>query len=182
LAGGQNTYNYFDGPTPANAPGTPAGILAYVPDQNDNGVVLNGMTVSQIQQKVGVYFTGNARSPVSILPSSLFGPTGAIQPESTPGVMGRQIFLSGPKLVNTDFSLIKNFSIRERVGLNFYAEFINAFNHPNFNFIDSYSGHTDNPAQYLPVNSAPYAPGRVTATGGTATGNRQIQFRLELAF
>lgn len=182
LAGGQNTYNYFDGPTPANAPGTPAGILAYVPDQNDNGVVLNGMTVSQIQNEIGVYSTGNPFHPVSILPSSLFGSGGAIQPESTPGVMGQQIFLSGPKLVNTDISLIKNFTIRERVGLNFYAEFINVFNHPNFDFTDSYSFHTDNPAQYLPVNSAPYAPGRVTATGGTATGNRQIQFRVELVF
>ncbi|HEX5423808.1 MAG TPA: hypothetical protein VFW94_09690, partial [Candidatus Acidoferrales bacterium] len=182
LAGGQNTFNYFDGPTPATAPGTPAGILAYVPDQNDNGVELNGMTASQIQQQIGVHFTGNPFSPVSILPTTLFGTGGAIQPESTPGVMGQQVFLAGPRLVNTDISIIKRFMIRERVGLNFYAELVNAFNHPNFNFIDSYSGHTDNPAQYLPVNTAPYAPGRVTATGSTATGNRQIQFRLELAF
>jgi hypothetical protein len=32
---------------------------------------------------------------------------------------------------------------------------LNAFNHPNFNFTDSYSGGTNNAAQYLLVNSAP---------------------------
>jgi hypothetical protein len=177
LAGGQNTFNYFDGPSPANANGTPAGILNYVPNENDSGVVLNGMSVSQVQNKIGVYFTGNPFSPVSILPSSLFGPGGAIQPESTPGVLGSSVFLKGPKLVDADISVIKSFPIWERVRFNIYAEFLNAFNHPNFNFIDSYSFGTNNPAQYLLVNSAPYAPGTVGQNG-----NRQIQFRLQLAF
>ncbi len=177
LAGGQNTYNYFDGPSPANANGTPAGILNYVPNENDSGVVLNGMSVSQIQNQVGVYFTGNAFSPVSILPTSLFGPGGAIQPESTPGVLGQNVFLKGPHLVNVDLSVIKTIGIWERLRFNFYAEFLNAFNHPSFNFIDSYSFGTNNPAQYLLVNSAPYAPGTVGQNG-----NRQIQFRLQLQF
>jgi hypothetical protein len=177
LAGGQNTYNYFDGPSPANANGTPAGILNYVPNENDSGVVLNGMSVSQIQNQVGVYFTGNPFSPVSILPSSLFGTGGAIQPESTPGVLGQNVFLKGPKTVDVDLSVIKTIGIWERLRFNFYAEFLNAFNHPNFNFIDSYSFGTNNPAQYLLVNSAPYAPGTVGQNG-----NRQIQFRLQLQF
>jgi len=177
LSSGQNTYNYWDGPTPANANGTPAGILNYVPDENDSGVTLNGITRSQLQNQVGVYFTGNAFSPVSILPANLFGTGGAIQPASTPGVLGQSIFLRGPKLFDADISVIKSIGIWERVQFNIYAEFINAFNHPNFNFIDSYSGGTNNPAQYLLVNSAPYAPGTVGQNG-----NRQIQFRLELKF
>jgi hypothetical protein len=178
LAGGQNTYNYFDSPNPATAIGTPGAISPYVPDSNDSGVVLNGISRSQLQGKVGVYYTGNAFSPVSILPTTLFGPGGAIQPASTPGELGQAIFLHGPMLVDTDISIIKNIPIWERVRFNIYAELVNAFNHPNFNFTDSiYSGLSNNPAQYLFVNSAPYAPGTVQQNG-----NRQVQFRLQLAF
>ena len=177
LAGGVNTYNYWDGPSPANANGTPAGILNYVPNENDSGVTLNGITPSQLQSKVGVYSTGNPYSPVSVLPTSLFGPSGAIQPSSTPGQLGSIIFLKGPRLFNTDISIIKNIPITEHLKMNIYAEMLNAFNHPNFNFTDSYSGGTNNPAQYLLVNSSPYAPGTVGQNG-----NRQIQFRVQLAF
>ncbi|HKS82409.1 MAG TPA: carboxypeptidase-like regulatory domain-containing protein [Candidatus Acidoferrales bacterium] len=177
LAGGQNTYNYWDGPDPAHANGTPAGILNYVPNENDSGVALNGMTVSQIQSKVGVYFTGNAFSPVSILPANLFGPGGAIQSESTPGVLGQNVFLKGPRTVDVDLSVIKTIGIWERLRFNIYAEFLNAFNHPSFNFIDGYSFGTNNPAQYLLVNQQPYAPGSVGQNG-----NRQIQFRLQMQF
>ncbi|MFZ0862200.1 MAG: hypothetical protein WAN18_16050, partial [Candidatus Sulfotelmatobacter sp.] len=82
-----------------------------------------------------------------------------------------------PRLFNTDISLIKAIPITEHVRMNIYAEMLNAFNHPNFNFTDSYSGGTNNPAQYLLVNSAPYAPGTVGQNG-----NRQIQFRMQVAF
>lgn len=177
LAGGVNTYNYWDGPTPANANGTPAGILNYVPNENDSGVTLNGITPSQLQKKVGVYSTGNPYSPVSVLPASLFGSGGAIQPSSTPGQLGSIVFLKGPRLFNTDISIIKAIPIKEHLKMNLYAEMLNAFNHPNFNFTDSYSGGTNNPAQYLLVNSAPYAPGTVGQNG-----NRQIQFRIQVAF
>jgi hypothetical protein len=177
LAGGVNTYNYWDGPSPANANGTPAGILNYVPNENDSGVTLNGITPAQLQSKVGVYSTGNPYSPVSVLPTSLFGASGAIQPSSTPGQLGSIIFLKGPRLFNTDISIIKNIPITEHLKMNIYAEMLNAFNHPNFNFTDSYSGGTNNPAQYLLVNSSPYAPGTVGQNG-----NRQIQFRVQLAF
>jgi len=177
LAGGVNTYNYWDGPTPANANGTPAGILNYVPNENDSGVTLNGITPSQLQSKVGVYLTGNPTVPVSVLPQSLFGPGGAIQPSSMPGQLGSIVFLKGPRLFNTDISIIKAIPITERVRMNIYAEMLNAFNHPNFNFTDGYSFGTNNPAQYLLVNSAPYAPGTVGQNG-----NRQIQFRMQVAF
>jgi len=178
LAGGVNTFNYWDGPTPANANGTPAGILNYVPNENDSGVTLNGISVSQLQSKVGVYMTGNPNVPVSVLPQSLFGPGGAIQPSSTPGQLGSIVFLKGPRLFNTDISIIKVFPITERVHLNIYCEMLNAFNHPNFNYTNSgYSNGTNNPAQFLVVNSEPFAPGTVGQNG-----NRQIQFRMQLAY
>jgi len=176
---GTNTFNYWDGPVPANANGTPAGILNYVPNENDSGVALNGVTVSQLQSKVGVYQTGNPNVPVSVLPQNLFGQGGAIQPFSTPGQLGSIVFLKGPKLFNTDISIIKAIPITERVHMNIYAEMLNAFNHPNFNFTNSfYSFGTNNPAQFLSVtNGPPFAPGTVGQNG-----NRQIQFRMQIAF
>ncbi len=40
----------------------------------------------------------------------------------------------GPRFVNTDFSVIKDFplSLREAMNLQFRAEFFNLFNHPQF--------------------------------------------------
>lgn len=179
LAGGQDTYNWFDSYNSTT--------YGYPPDPTDSGVVLNGISVSQLQSQVGVHSGGSITdNGVSIpnpsiqglaLPTSLFGPGGAVQPESTPGVIAPPIFLHGPQFVNTNFSLSKRIPIAERVGMIFHAEFINVFNHPSFNYTDNYSFGTNNPAQYLFVNAAPYS--QLTVGQG---GNRQIQFRLELAF
>ncbi|HXW56930.1 MAG TPA: carboxypeptidase-like regulatory domain-containing protein [Candidatus Cybelea sp.] len=182
LAGGQDTYNWFDSYNVNN-------YLGYPPDPNDSGVVLNGVSVAQLQSQVGVHpsptITDNG---VQIpnptiqalgLPSSLFGPGGAVQPESTPGELGQIVFLHGPMFVNTNFSLTKHIPIWERVGMDIHAEFINLFNHPNFNYTDGYSFGSNNPAQYLFVNIAPYS---ALSTGQMQTATRVIQFRLQLVF
>jgi len=50
----------------------------------------------------------------------------------TYGVLGRNSFY-GPKYVNFDFSLFKEFPISERAGkVQFRSEFFNLLNHPNF--------------------------------------------------
>jgi hypothetical protein len=51
-----------------------------------------------------------------------------------PGQLGnlRRGVIRGKPIVNTDFSLNKNWRMRERYGLQFRAEFFNLFNHPNF--------------------------------------------------
>jgi hypothetical protein len=180
LAGGQDTYNWFDSYNFNNSAG-------YPPDPNDSGVVLNGVTVSQLQSQVAVrpaptltdkgVTVPNPSIQALMLPSSLFGPGGAVQPESAPGVIAPPIFLHGPMYVNTDLSLTKTIPIWERVSMEINAEFINAFNHPNFNYTDGYSGHTNNPAQYLFVNTSPYSPLIVGESG-----NRAIQFRAQIVF
>jgi Carboxypeptidase regulatory-like domain len=182
LAGGQDTYNWFDSYNVNN-------FLGYPPDPNDSGVVLNGVTPAQLQSQVGVHpspmITDNgAQIPNPTiqglgLPSSLFGPGGAVQPESTPGQFGQIVFLHGPMFVNTNFSLTKHIPVWERVGLDIHAEFINLFNHPNFNYTDGYSFGSNNPAQYLFVNIAPYSS---LSTGQQQTASRMIQFRLQLVF
>jgi hypothetical protein len=47
------------------------------------------------------------------------------------GNMGRNIFRDFG-FRNADFSVMKNFRLGERVGMQFRAEFFNIFNHPNF--------------------------------------------------
>jgi hypothetical protein len=80
--------------------------------------------------------------------------------------------VTGPDFVNTDFSLIKQFHVTERVGLNFRAEFFNLFNHAQF---------------FLPGSSltamqdinAPSSTGKVTQT---VNNPRLVQFALKLTF
>lgn len=49
-------------------------------------------------------------------------------------------FLNGPSLVNVNFSLFKEFPLREAGKLQFRSEFFNLFNHPNFNNPDNTVG------------------------------------------
>jgi hypothetical protein len=80
------------------------------------------------------------------------------------GTAGRNL-LHGPDLVNVDYSLFRNFPIKERLRLQFRAELFNALNHPSFN----------NPSATF--NTASF--GNIT---GTSTENRDIQFGLKLSF
>ena len=71
---------------------------------------------------------------------------------------------SGPGSNNFDFTLGKNFKM-EKFGIQFRAEFFNAFNHPSLN---------------QPVTSLlSSAFGTVTSTPGA---NRQIQFGLKITY
>jgi hypothetical protein len=49
------------------------------------------------------------------------------------GNAGRNI-INGPGLVNLDASVVRNFKIKERFGIQFRAQAYNALNHTNFNF------------------------------------------------
>jgi hypothetical protein len=80
--------------------------------------------------------------------------------------------VTGPDFVNTDFSLIKQFRLTERVGLNFRSEFFNLFNHPQF-FLGG------SPLTTMQDISAPSSFGKVT---GTVNNQRLVQFALKLTF
>ena len=104
---------------------------------------------------------------------SAFGSTAST---FTYGNFGRNV-LFGPGLYNVDFSVFKNFSIKERAKVQFRAEFFNVLNTPAFS----------NPNATLP---APNAAGNLVATSSTTFGNitstkhdnRQIQFALKFLF
>ena len=73
--------------------------------------------------------------------------------------------LRGPGRINLDFSLFKQFAVRERYRLQFRAEFFNLFNTPQFDLPNAVIG---NPAA-----------GVISSIVGTP---RQIQFALHLTF
>jgi len=117
LLGGYNTFN----------------------DYGDGGLVLNGITKSQLQNAVGVYHTSGPYVDL-INPKLLSGvPSGAcssvlvgVCQNTTPGTFGINPWLYGPHVWNADMSLSKLVPITERVRFNLQAEFLNLFNHPNW--------------------------------------------------
>ena len=78
----------------------------------------------------------------------------------------------GPRFVNTDFSVIKNFPFREGMSLQFRAEFFNLLNHAQFflnGFADTGQQDINTPSSFGVVNN-------------TVNNPRLIQFALRLNF
>lgn len=116
LQGGYNTFN----------------------DYADGGVVLNGVTGSQLQSAVGVYHIAGTPTVSFINPKYLASSTGGganpafITPNITPGTIGQLVYLHGPRYVTDDLSITKNARITEHINFRFQAAMLNAFNHPSF--------------------------------------------------
>ena len=102
----------------------------------DGGIVLHGITPSQLQSAVGVYRLPNSTNVAFINPKYLGASGGAnpayITPNITPGTIGQRVWLYGPRYWNDDMSISKRFPIRETLSFNLQAEMLNVFNHPNF--------------------------------------------------
>ena len=78
----------------------------------------------------------------------------------------------GPRFVNTDFSLFKDFPIRESLALQFRAEFFNLWNHPDFGLTGSSSTlmqDINSPSNFGVINQTVHDP-------------RVMQFALRLDF
>jgi hypothetical protein len=101
-----------------------------------------------------------------------------------PGTFGnlRRGFVRQPGITNVDFSLAKNWKIRERYGIQFRAEMFNLFNHTNFNGFDPGLGLT------LNRTAAGVFDGTFTRSNGnfgrlnTDRGPRNIQFGIKFNF
>jgi len=99
-----------------------------------------------------------------------FDPNAFVQPlPGTYGNAGRNT-LQGPRLYETDLSVAKRFTLRERLNLQFRAEFFNLFNHTSFN--------TPNPVVYASAAGGPSPTAGVITS--TATTSRQVQLGLKL--
>jgi hypothetical protein len=96
--------------------------------------------------------------------------TSVFQPAATFGSLGRNVVI-GPGFFNTDFSIIKNTRLTERVRTQFRAEFFDLFNHPNFG----------QPGSVVGTPSF----GRITNTRfptGESGSSRQVQLAMKVSF
>ena len=105
-------------------------------------------------------------------PGQYFNPQAFLPPAAGTFANVSRDSLTGPGLFGLDFSAVKSVPLRERLGLQFRAEFFNILNHTNFS--------TPNEVVYTSATSgiSPTA-GVVTAT---STTSRQIQFGAKLQF
>ncbi len=147
-------------------------------NQLDGGVVLTGTDAKLLQKSVGRYRGPSVTTPVLLMNPAVFAKpaTGLPQVSSaaTPGAFGQTIFLTAPKWINTDFSVSKLLPVSEWVKLNFQAEMLNIFNHPNFTV------GSGSPANSVAVNAVPAVP--ASTSPGTSPAQRQFQFRLLAVF
>ncbi|MDE3169155.1 MAG: carboxypeptidase regulatory-like domain-containing protein, partial [Acidobacteriota bacterium] len=103
-------------------------------------------------------------------PTEWFDPHAFLPPPPGSGFYGDigRDSQTGPGLATWDFSLLKQMPLRDRIALQFRAEFFNILNRANFN--------TPNLIVFTPSGVSPTA-GAITSTSTTA---RQVQFALKL--
>jgi hypothetical protein len=129
----------------------------------------DGDTRNPVRPSVNPNFAG----PVILGgPNQYFNPNAFLQPlPGTYGNLGRNT-LQGPSLYETNLSLAKRFSFRERWNLQFRAEFFNLLNHTNFN--------TPNPVVFAAATGGPSPTAGVITS--TATTSRQVQLGVKLVW
>lgn len=148
-------------------------------DYASGGVVLNGVSRSQLQNAVGVYSVPNSTFVDYISPGLLQSANGGLPNANTtsaiaysntsPGTLLTPVWLQGPHSWNDNLSITKAVPIRENLRFTLQGEFLNAFNHPNFN---SPNG----------IDSNVGASGFGTFGGGNASGPRAIELRANIEF
>jgi len=141
-------------------------------DYGDGGIVLSGVTVSQLQSAVGVFHVpghtfADGINPKYLLSTSGGGNPAFITPNSTPGTFAPHPWLYGPHFFNTDLAVTKSIPIHENVRFIFQSEFLNAFNHPNWTI------HDFSPSNNIQQN---FGQARVISSP------RAIEFRANLEF
>jgi len=144
-------------------------------NQQDAGVVLNGITVEELQQMVHIRPGPNGN--VFFVDERLIGADGRANPQflappTTPGELGQFVYLHGPGLWTADLGLAKTFRTGGGSTFNFKALFINAFNHRN-TIVGGTGGATHS------IDSTTF--GQSTGIPGSASA-REIQFRVGFYF
>ncbi len=129
----------------------------------------SGDTRNPVRPYVNPAFT----SPVILgNPNEWFNPAAFLAPPNNSGFFGNlgRDTLIGPGLATWDLAVHKDTRLREKMNLQFRAEFFNILNHTNFN--------TPNPVTFTPTGVSPTA-GLITST---STTSRQVQLGLKLLF
>ena len=178
-----------------NQSGTPSWISSglYGMNQNDPGVVLHNITASQLQSMMSITKTtgSNGTGLVSYLPQSFIDNTNAafqvngktladlntsapyIGPQLAAGQFGYEIFLWGPWQNHIDLNLTKQTTIKEKVKIEFTAQFLNAFNITNFQL-----ANTTGSASNFGLTTSQYQD----LSNSQDPGGRMIEFRMRVNF
>jgi hypothetical protein len=157
-------------------------------DFGDSGVVLNGVTASQLQSSVGVYHVAGQPYVDIINPKYLASGGGAnpafITPNTNPGTFGQNPWLYGPRYFNQDIAISKSIPLTERFHLTFQTELLNAFNHPNFGPTPTATGQNAANANINTLSNGGFGTvGPIYFANSPANnGAREIEFRLNLLF
>ncbi len=104
-------------------------------NQFDPGVILNGISIKQIQHSLSIRKLPTGT--VYYFPATLISSTGtsnaaAIAPCNTAGKLCQKVSLYGPSFIRTDINIVKRVKFYERYEFEYRAEFLNAFNNINF--------------------------------------------------
>lgn len=148
----------------------------------DGGVVLSGVTASQIQHAIGVYPNPactpgqpcNSRSwinPKFIAPNGM--PTSQITPNAVPGSLGYRPWFYGQHHFTENMSITKAIAVREGMRFSLQGEFLNVFNHPEW---DAFLGNGS-----LTPSSADAQNSTFGQFGGVS-GSRVIEVRGNFEF
>jgi hypothetical protein len=141
----------------------------------DGGIVLNGVTASQIQHAIGVYPNPactagqpcNSKAwinPKFIAASGIASPL--ITPNAVPGSIGYRPWFYTMHHVTTNMSVTKAIAIKEDLRFNVQGVFLNVFNHPEWDVNTGTAGLQGS------------AFGQTSNVGGT----RVIEVRLNFEF
>jgi hypothetical protein len=111
-------------------------------NQSDSGIVLKGVTESQLQSQIRVRRGAAGSGMVSLFdPKYISGDgranTQYISPQFTPGKFGTLMWLHSPKWVNTDLEVTKVIPIHNEMNVTVQGAFLNAFNHPAWTGMDT---------------------------------------------
>ena len=139
--------------------------------QNDAGVILNGVSTSDLQALITL--SPGPNSTMLFVDPKLVGADGRANPQylqspTTPGELGQRVWLYGPGFWNLDLGLAKRFTAG-RAYVNLEALFLDVFNHTAF----LVGGASSDSGFNVSINSTQFGQ-----TTSTASGPRNIQIRL----
>jgi hypothetical protein len=161
LIGGYRTTN---GPAATPFGDGPRGF-----DLGDGGVVMTGITVSQLQNSVGVFSAPGQTYAYGFDPTK----RALISPNIVAGTSSGNPYIYGPHQFFQDLAITKTVHIRENLRFTFQTEFENVWNHPvwgspNTQVQSSNFGHSSVVRNFL--------------NGLVIQGERQIGFRANIEF
>lgn len=173
--------------------GTPSQLLSgrQTFNTSEGGVVLHNITTGELQSMMSIQKLGsaivnylpqslitNSLAAFQLVPTALDPSAPYIGPANTPGQFGNQVYLYGPWFQTWDISISKRTKITERQSIEFRAQALNIFNHPNFFLVPNSSGN-------ITVASNLFGQTRNAFNDINSTnnpGSRILEFQLRYSF